>query len=486
MCIRDRDKVSSFFGLPSSEISEGTNCNSQEGDPQRTSFVLKFIDAALSYEPYPRNSDGLSSRSDCSVSFCEDPCESYVACLLAASFLTLSNTATADTIDNAYSIRLQDLGLLLHAVSKHEGVLVEYSVDHLRELGYVRVAGEALIDAGLRIKCENDISWELTCSELHIVLSTCHDTAFGLMRLASQIQQLFAPDIEDSIVHLQNRWISLQQVQVGDDHKGDSETGSDCSPLEYQAQQPSPDSKGKSGLFGLMDEISEDAFKFGGIGAISIDGSGPSTSVDGNLHDEGPSSTIAYSGNFLEGCSASNVKKDEFIEGYCLSGLRSLSELTLNSHFPEGIPKLKLVSSGNRDFQRGSGGWYGRTSLRIVEDYVSDDAVHSKSKQIADVNQNNGEGDGSKKCKGRLLLKNIGVKWQMYAGSDWSELGKTAKYSGNISGRDAAVCLELALSNMNIQYDFFPDGGVCVSKLRLSVQDFFLYDKSRYAPWKLV
>ncbi|KAJ8423303.1 hypothetical protein Cgig2_002566 [Carnegiea gigantea] len=480
------DKISTFVSLPSPKIGEGTNCNSQEGDPQEASFVLKFIDAALSYEPYSKNSEGLSSKSGCSVSFYEDLCEPYVACLLAASYLTLSNTTTADTIDNAYSIRFQDLGLLLHAVSKDEGVLVDYSVDHLRELGYAKVAGEALIDAVLSIKCENDISWELTCSESHIVLSTCHDTAFGLIRLASQIQQLFAPDIKDSIVHLQNRWISLQQVQGKDDHKGDSGTSNDCSPLECQAQQPSPDSKGKSGLFGLMDEISEYAFKFDGKGASSFDGSGPSTSVGGNLHDEGPISTAACSGDVLEGRSASNVNKAEFIEGYCLSGLRSLSELTMNSHFPEDIPKLKLVSSGNRDLQRGSGGWYGRTSLRIVEDYVSDDAVHSSSKQLADVHQNNEEGDGSKKYRGRLLLKNIGVKWQMYAGSDWNELGKTVRQSGNISGRDAAVCLELALSNMNIQYDFFPDGSVCVSKLCLSVQDFFLYDKSRYAPWKLV
>lgn len=276
---------------------------------------------------------------------------------------------------------------------------------------------------------------------------------------------------------MQNRWNALKQAHGKDEPKGDSETSSDSSPLTSHVQQLSPNSKGKPGLFSLMDEICEDAFKFGGKGASSF---------DGNFDDEGPSSAVSCPGNFLEGCDVPNVQKAELIEGYCLSGLRSLSELTINSHFPEDIPKLKLVSTGNGDFQRGSSGWYGRTSLKVVEDYVSGEAVRSSSKQLADVRQSNEECNGSKRYKGRLLLKNIGVKWRMYAGSDWHELGTTVQHSGHISGRDRTVCLELALSNMNIQYDVFPDRGVCVSKLCLSVQDFFLYDKSKFAPWKLV
>lgn len=478
------DKISSFFSLPPPEIGQAADCNPQKEDSHRASFVLKFVDAALSYEPYSGNSECLNSKSSCSVSFNEKPSDTYIAGLLALSSLTLSNTTIAGSFDNDYCIRFQDVGLLLHAVSKHENVLVEYSADHLRQLGYVKIAGEALVNAILRINGESDISWELNCSESHIALSTCHDTTFGLMRLASQIQQLFAPDMEESIVHLQNRWNSLQQVQQRDGTKGELGTSSDCSPGTSQVQQSTPDSKGKSGLVGLMDEICEDAFLLCGkgvrLGDVSV------LNIDEDLQNRRSSSTVTCADKCLEGNYTSNLQTTKLIEGYCLSSLRSLSELTVNSHFSEDLSKSKAVSRGNSDLQRGNSGWYGRTSLRIMENYVSDNTDRFGSKKLVKGQQNKEECSGSKSYKGRLLLKNVQIKWQMYAGSDWHELGKPVLHSEDIRGRDGTVCLELALSNMNIQYDIFPDGDICVSKLCVSIQDFFLYDKSRYAPWKLV
>ena len=70
----------------------------------------------------------------------------------------------------------------------------------------------------------------------------------------------------------------------------------------------------------------------------------------------------------------------------------------------------------------------------------------------------------------------------MYGGSDWLDSEK----SGQHSGRDTSVCMELALSGMKFQYDVFPVGGLRVSKMSVSVQDLFLYDRSQDAPWKLV
>lgn len=486
------DKVTSFFSLPSPEASQIVDCNGQKGDSQRLSFVLKFIDVALSYEPYfcelEINGECLSSKSRISVSLDDNPCDLYIGCLLAATSLTLSSTMIAGSLDNNYSIRFRDVGLLLHEVSKQEKFVGKYSVDHLQELGYVKVAGEALVDAILRINCENDIYWELNCSDTHVVISTCHDTALGLIRLASQLQQLFAPDMEESLVHLQNRWYSLKQVQGEDDSNGVFETSSNTSPRTLKVQQPDPDSKFESGLVGLMGEISEDAFLCHGQTMSSTDRSELNT-VDVNDRDlclEGLNLAYPCRGNSVEDGDLSILQKTEIMEGYCLSGLSSLSELTINSHFPEVNSHSNLESWENVDVQRGKSGWYGSTSLRILENYVPDQTGESHSKQLLEGQRSYKEDNGCQRFKGRLLLNNVDFKWQMYAGSDWHDFGETVRHSDDIYERDETVCLELVLSNMNVHYDVFPDGDLCVSKLRLSIQDLHLYDRSRYAPWKLV
>ena len=86
--------------------------------------------------------------------------------------------------------------------------------------------------------------------------------------------------------------------------------------------------------------------------------------------------------------------------------------------------------------------------------------------------------------KGRVLLKNIDVRWRMYSGLDWINPSKNSYNS--LNGRDGSVCLEFTLSGLNLQYDMYPDGEICVSKLSVSAQDFHLYDMSRDAPWKMV
>ncbi|KNA21721.1 hypothetical protein SOVF_040860 [Spinacia oleracea] len=486
------DKIISFFSLPSLETGEAVDCDRQKGNSQKLSFVLKFIDVALSYEPYfcetEVNGECLNSKSRISVNLDDNSCDPFIACLLAASSLTLSSTVISGTPDGDYNIRFRDVGLLLHDAGKQEKLVGEYSVNNLHELGYVKVAAEALVEAILRINSENDICWELSCSESHVVISTCHDTTLGLIRLASQLQQLFAPDMEESLVHLQNRWNSLKQVQREDDSKRVSETSSNSSPGTLKVQQLGPDSKSDSGLLGLMDGISEDAFLFSGKTMSSFDRSEHSI-VEGNDRDqclEGHSFAYPCRGNSMEDGHSSVLQKTEIMESYCLSDLRSLSELTINSHFPEVNSQSNMESRGNLDVQRGKSGWYGSTSLRILENYVPDRTGQSHSKQIPKQQRNFKEDNGCQRLKGRLLLKSVNIKWQMYAGSDWHDLGETVRHSAEINGRDEATCLELALSNMNVRYDVFPDRDLCVSKLCLSIQDLHLYDNSKNAPWKLV
>lgn len=88
--------------------------------------------------------------------------------------------------------------------------------------------------------------------------------------------------------------------------------------------------------------------------------------------------------------------------------------------------------------------------------------------------------------RGRVLFKKINVFWRMYAGSDWHNFQKSVQNSPLIRGRDRTVCLELALSGMEFQYEVYPEGVTFVSRLSLSVQDFHLSDNSQDAPWKLV
>ena len=183
-------------------------------------FVLNLVDIGLSYEPYFMNSmvhsEDLNSLSG-STEFNEEMCEQFVTCLLAASSFTLSSTTVVNSLDTDYKIRVKDLGLLLCSLSKPEKFGGPYSVQYLHESGYVKVAREALLEAVLRINCKNGLLWELECSKSHIYVDACHDTTSGLICLATQLQKLFAPDTEESIVHLQNRYNNVQQAHERND-----------------------------------------------------------------------------------------------------------------------------------------------------------------------------------------------------------------------------------------------------------------------------
>ncbi|KAA8545884.1 hypothetical protein F0562_020665 [Nyssa sinensis] len=216
------DIISSFFSLPSPEIEQAGDNSPQKGEFEKSvrhgsSFVLKLVDIGLSYEPYLKNlvvDEGFKSKSG-SASVNEEMGEKFVACLLAASSLKLSNKTGADSVDSDYKIRVQDLGLLLCPVSGPELVSGMYGVEHLRKIGYVKVAREAHVEALLRMNSKKGLLWEVESSESHIFLETCHDSTSGLIRLAAQLQQLFAPDVEESVVHLQTRNVGSGDVGRG-------------------------------------------------------------------------------------------------------------------------------------------------------------------------------------------------------------------------------------------------------------------------------
>lgn len=438
------DSVLFFFGSLSPETEQAGDANLQKenvmrNDPCGTSFVVNLIDIGLSYEPYLGHFAGAANAN-----------EKYFGCLLAASSFSISNSVFSNSLEREYKFKVQELGLLLCPVSGLKSFGSSSSVQHLRKCGYVKVAQEAHIEALLRINCINGHLWEFECTESHIILNTCHDTASALIRLSAQLQQLFAPDLEESIVHLQNRWNSIQE------RHGSNEVGSgncDSSLSTSQVNVSRGYTKSVPGVVNLMDEIHENAFQLNQYGNV----------------DPGVANNI-----YSKGCP-------EFIEEYFLSDVLPLSgpltEVLINKP-----SKLK-----DKEVERGKSGWYGDVTLKILENHVSEISKQTGLKQTEKhESSKQAEHSGHNKVKGNVILKNINVTWSMCAGSSWQNFQNTDQHPGNHSGRGTIPYLELSLSGLEFKYDVFPDGDICVSKLSLSVLDFRLDDNSKEAPWKLV
>lgn len=487
------DSIASFFRLPSSETE---NNFSGEPDGQAlsgSSFALNLIDAGLSYEPYLKN-----------LVVQEAVAGDFVACLLAASSLGLSNTTVVGAAAADYNIRVQDLGLLLCPASELELLGGTYNVQHLRKVGYVKVAYEALIEAILRMNSQSEMLWQLECSNSCIDVETCGDSTLGLIKLATQLQQLLAPNLEESLAYLQTRWDKL--------HKGeDIDSSYDEMRLigrENESNSAQVHSFGASlgnepVKVSLKDEISEDAFLLD-QDQIPHSQSELSALLEENLlldicqyyskapaemvsPDPSLSETIPFVGS--EGCEASELQRNyipEFIEGYCLSDLRSLSGLTAQSQSSgETIKCNNLLNAG---IGGEKSGWYQDTSLMIVEDHISEASDLSRSRQSVkgDLPNPSPMISDDSAVIGCVIVRNINVRWKMYAGSDWNNTTKSSELSRKDSGRDANFFLELVLSDVNCQYDMFPVGGFRVSKLSLSFKDVHLFDNSVDAPLKLV
>ncbi|KAJ8763370.1 hypothetical protein K2173_002253 [Erythroxylum novogranatense] len=480
------DVVTSFFVMPSPEHENNVDnenlCKENLRAPCDTSLFLEMIDIGLSYEPHLKT--GSTSP------YVKETGDSNVACLLAASSLSLCNKSSGNSDQNEHKIRVHDLGLLL--CPAYDNLGGTYSVEYLHEMGYVKVAWEALIEADLRTNCKGCLLWELDCSNCHIHVETCHDTTNGLMHLAAQLQQLFAPDLEQSVLHLQNRWTNFQQARQRKDSSDNWASSDDSASSTSPSHASNMDTKGKLERPGLLHEICENAFLLG-VDHTGQDDSYKSkicVSIDENLRGdschlnvEDPkvfSNSSFFDGSLpvsgFEDSQTSFLKSNSFpelIEGYCLSDLRPLSELT----------KGAQSSSGDRNLGKHSG-WYGDSCINIVENHISevsgeDDVCQYRQNVVASINSEMSE---LRNAVGRILLKNIDVSWRMYNGSDWHAYEKSSEFLG----RDTSACLELSLSAMQLQYDFFPVDAMYASKVSVSIRDFNLYDRSKAAPWKLI
>nr|GEV27007.1 autophagy-related protein 2 [Tanacetum cinerariifolium] len=431
------NSITSFFSQASTEINQVDDAFPGKEDLRNdkscgSSFVLNLIDIGLSYEPY------LSS-----LVAQEDPSrEECVAGLLAASSLILSNVKSANCIEMDYEIKFHDVGLMLCEESGVKNLFGSYSEQNLRKCGYVKVAEETHVEAVLRINCKNGHEWELECSESHLVLHTCQDSTFGLARLAAQIQQIIAPDVEESVVHLQTRWDSIQLAQESC-YKSRSSSN----------YSTSSDSEAETYTVNLMDEISE--------GAFDLD-----PDHERVPHKSSVKVAVPVYGLEDNETSSSCSAFPEFIDGYFLSS-RPLSESSSNNQQHSS----KSATAKEAEAHVGSG-WYGGSLLKIVEDHVSGSGT-SHQQFVGSENPVSQTGNDVK-VKGRLVLTNINVRWTLQAGSDW-------EYT-----RNKDIGLEFALAKMGLRCDVYPDGEISVSKVSVSVQDFSLNDVSKGAPWTQV
>ncbi|XP_060168251.1 autophagy-related protein 2 isoform X1 [Lycium barbarum] len=503
------DTIFSFFALPSPETTPVCDSNAQKEDretsvPFESSFILSLIDIALSYEPYVNKSAHGCADSQSSSPKCEEAIdEQYVACLLAASSLRLSSTTFADSVIRDYKITVQDLGLLLSAMRAPSCAGSVYSVEHLRKIGYVKVAQDADVEALLRISSENGSLWEIDCSESQIVLNTCHDTTSGLTRLAAQLQQLFAPDLEESVVHLQTRWNDVQQAREGKEFcTSDVDSVSSTSDM----QPMTGDASGEGGNINLMDEICEDAFQLDHEEDDQADHRespiylSPNNSFIGETfyysNEDSPrflnssplTGSVPVGGQETSEAPLSPEQLPQFIEEYFLSDLCPLSELALTNQSSKDIPRYTPSPLRSGDDLRGNTGWYGDNCLRILEDHVSEVNRKAGLQELTESEASSifSEPDETKNVKGRIVLNNMNIIWRLYAGSDWQNVQSNAQQSTGTCGRDTTICLELTLSGMRFQYDIFPDGGTRVSRQSITVHDFCVKDNSNAAPWKLV
>eukprot|EP01018_Ginkgo_biloba_P036606 Gb_39311 [translate_table: standard] len=505
------------------EISNGENfyCNS---------FLLELLDVALSYEPTGSSiSRGVAPLPHGSGNLVEESC-APVACILAAAALKLSLDTVPNTVIKKYMVSLQDVGLLVLDLSIRRADNHAYGAESLRCNGYVKIAGEALMEAVVKTNCQDGPLWEVECAKNHISVDTCHDTTAALSRLGTQLQLLFAPDFEESLIYLQTRRGNGKEFKTSEvcsddvdetfliDRRGDVSA----------ASKENSDSNHSSGStpVGLMDGILENAFCLGRDSKERVEDDKASDSTcKGQTHIL-LSGLLLEEGYTLEGITSASVVdlrsmgkeispfEDTsclqledmhvptgqktcfpFIEDYYIPESFAGSHVSERNHSRDGemVRPSKTSSATAEDLADGRAGWYKDSSLKVVENHISkvncqfSNKSESKGDDTCSSSRTSILADKNSQSVGRVLLRNFNVRWRMYAGSDWPSLKEygSLPVQGECT-RNASSCLEVELRGVDFQYDTFPDGGLNASKLAVSIQDFLIVDNSRGAPWKMV
>ncbi|KAH9314281.1 hypothetical protein KI387_022908, partial [Taxus chinensis] len=512
-----------------SSVPEGADTNSY-GSSNVSSFLLELLDVAVSYEPF-QSASNVSSfitgvpPNSCSLgNLIEEEC-SPVACILAAASVCLSIQTKPNTVNKEYTIFFQDVGLLVLDVSKRQNDKNDYDAKSLHSEGYVKIGEEASMKVMVRMNCQDDLLWEVTCKEYHILLKTCHDTTAALMRLIAQLQQLLAPDFEESFVHLQTRRRNGKQVSSVEVNREKTEDSSqvrsngdalkevtaghhncECTPaglldgvlenafsprVDFKVGENGPilgsTCKGRS-HFPLRGPVLEEGCSLECTASTSV------TNVDYTAKDRmpcEPESGIQV-GDVDVSCQEKNCFS--FIEDYYYPELFSRSQRSESKKLKVGESERPIITKTSipTDVADGKGVWYG-TTVRVLENHCTEVNFQNSAKlQGKGDNLYRAMGSSPVACKnlqlqGRILLQNFSVKWRMIAGSDWSALKKCGSLPAHGEcARNESTCLEVELHGVDFEYDVFPDNGPYASKISISIHDLLILDYSENAPWKKV
>ncbi|CAL5043373.1 unnamed protein product [Urochloa decumbens] len=455
-------------GSDGTEKSDDSNTvnSSQSVEPYSSSFFLELADVAVSYEPHFKYFTLSAEAAD----------HKLFSCILAASSFKLHNKSSPASSATDFDIQLRDLGVLLSESSGSKNVTCGYGVDYLRQAGYAKVAQNTFIEASLGI---DSSFWKLEISDSQFDIGTCHDTTYGLIRLGSQLQQLYGPDMRDALDHLQSRWNSVQQANK--QNLAADESDKSESSLEIMTDS------GDCQSDGLLDDIIENAFYTEDYMANDFWESNCCHSVSSSETDDG------FELNTAASLSVADVTQvplrqdscsDQIIDSYYMPELHQLSSALCNEEH-------KCTSGGDalRTLESEDGGWYNNVPLTIVENHVS----KKKSKQGEQILKQEVKAsvcslntDESFNLKGKVLIHDIDVKWRMYAGDDWLLPQKDSTSFTCTDGRDRNSSLEFSLTGLSIQLDMYPDEDVSISKLSVTAKNLSLCDQSIHAPWKLV
>ncbi|CAN6198032.1 unnamed protein product [Urochloa humidicola] len=456
-------------GSDGTEKSDDNNTvnSSQSVEPYSSSFFLELADVAVSYEPHFKHFTLNAEAAD----------HKFISCILAASSFKLHNKSSSASSATDFDIHLRDLGVLLSESSGSKNVTCGYGVDYLRQAGYVKVAQNTFIEASLRI---DSSFWKLEILDSQFDIGTCHDTTYGLVRLGTQLQQLYGPDMRDALDHLQSRWNSVQQANK----QNIAADASDKSESSLEIMTDSGDCQSD----GLLDDIIENAFYTEDYIANDFWESSCCHSISSSETDDGQvllgSSLVTPETNVTQVPPSEDSCSDQVIDSYYMPGLHQFSSALCNEEH-------KCSSGGDalRTLESEDGGWYNNVPLTIVENHVS----KKKNKQGEQILQQEVKAsvcslntDESFNLKGKVLIHDIDVKWRMYAGDDWLLPQKDPTSFTCTDGRDRSSSLEFCLTRLSIQLDMYPDGDVSISKLSVSAHDLNLCDQSIDAPWKLV
>ncbi|URE12311.1 ATG C terminal domain [Musa troglodytarum] len=491
------DWISALFSYFSSSPREKGN----DGTAGKLSFFLDLVDVALSYEPHNKQSAVSSEDRDCEHDSDAEPNKETekvsTACLLAAASLNLSHhTKSGTTFD--YNIHLKDVGFLICESTGSLHDIGGYCVGYLQKAGYCKVAQVSFLLAILRIR---GMFWEIECSDSHIDLESCHDTTFGLFRLVSQLQQLYAPDVEDALIHLQSRWNAIQLVDKDRNTNYTAEViSSNSAGSGFELSTSSEEHQAA----GLLDEILENAFEChttsdhcGTQSHVSLKQCqlGDMLNVNASRADDAFAANILDSGS---SCSAelgqtlnqpiNRTYTSQVIESYYASDMLPSSPVPVSNCSISEDSKCIDISS-HKDTEHRQGGWYLDDGLMILEDHISTNLNQPEGKSLQQEGECGADNFYPVDCclpNGRVVLKNMNARWCMYAGHDWTKPNGLPVCSVTQNGRDRTTFLELSLVGLYLQYDIYPEGVTYVSKFSLSIQDVQFYDRSSDAPWKMV